>query len=268
MTPRGCGSRIPLHLNISHFTALIKTTVEFPDKFELKFKLGSQPNDTSCGPTCLQAVYRYYGHIKALEELIQEIPELEMGGTLAVHLGIHALKSGFKASLYTFNLRIFDPTWFTHERDEFRKKLETQTTNRPNAKQKNAAKAYLKFHDLGGRILLHDLNNRLIRKFIRRGFPILTGLSSTFLYRTSRDIQKSNEPDDMLGEPTGHFVVLKGYDKIERKVIVADPYRENPISGDNLYVVRMDRLINSILLGVLTYDANLLVIYPDKTKPL
>ena len=51
-------------------------------------------------------------------------------------------------------------------------------------------------------------------------------------------------------------------------MIVADPYRENPISGDNLYVVRMDRLINSILLGVLTYDANLLVIYPDKTKPL
>lgn len=238
--------------------------MEFPDKFELKFKVGSQPNDTSCGPTCLQAVYRYYNHFKPLEELIQEIPELEMGGTLAVHLGIHALKSGFKASLYTFNLRIFDPTWFCQTRDVFRRKLESQTVNRRNAKQKNAAKAYLKFHDLGGNILLNDLNNRLIRNIIRKGFPILTGLSSTFLYRTSRDIQKTNQPDDVLGEPTGHFVVLTGYDKIEKKVLVADPYRENPISGDNLYAVKMDRLINSILLGVLTYDANLLVIQVEK----
>lgn len=45
-------------------------------------------------------------------------------------------------------------------------------------------------------------------------------------------------------------------------MIVADPHRENPLSHDNYYKVSSNRLINAIMLGVLTYDANLLVIQP------
>ena len=46
----------------------------------------------------------------------------------------------------------------------------------------------------------------------------------------------------------------------EDQMLVADPYTENPISGDNYYRAPVERLIHSILLGVLTYDANLLVL--------
>ena len=70
----------------------------------------------------------------------------------------------------------------------------------------------------------------------------------------------------MLGQPTGHFVVLCGYDREQRKVMVADPLHDNPVYGTHYYSVGMNRLIASILLGVITYDANLLVVYPAERQ--
>jgi hypothetical protein len=53
------------------------------------------------------------------------------------------------------------------------------------------------------------------------------------------------------------------YDSDEDNLIsVADPYAGNPISLANYYKVDVDRLINSIMLGIVTYDANLLIIHP------
>jgi len=41
----------------------------------------------------------------------------------------------------------------------------------------------------------------------------------------------------------------------------------NPVAPTQLYPVNIDRVIGAILLGVLTYDANLLVIHPRRRKP-
>lgn len=71
--------------------------------------------------------------------------------------------------------------------------------------------------------------------------------------------------DDIKGYPSGHFVVLAGYDD-HRRVIVADPYEENPLSGNNYYAVNVTRLINSIMLGIVTFDANILIIEPSKSS--
>jgi hypothetical protein len=68
--------------------------------------------------------------------------------------------------------------------------------------------------------------------------------------------------DDIRGLPTGHFVVLSGYKLNNRTVRVADPYSSNPKYSKHYYDVKVDRLVNSILLGILTYDANLLVLEP------
>ena len=230
--------------------------------FQLKFQIHAQPTDTSCGPTCLQAVYRFYHDDVPVESLIEEIPELEAGGTLAVHLGIHALKRGYKAILYTYNLHVFDPSWFRPEVKDFRPRLETLIEVCADERLRHTAKAYLEFHTRGGMIRFQDLNGKLIRGALKSGRPILTGLSSTFLYRSMREIPETDQDDDILGAPCGHFVVLCGYDKKAKKVMVADPYEKNPLSDVPLYPVPMDRLLNSILLGVLTYDANLLIISP------
>jgi hypothetical protein len=58
--------------------------------------------------------------------------------------------------------------------------------------------------------------------------------------------------------------VLHGYDPKTREVSVADPLHDNPRFGSQYYRVAINRLTASILLGILTYDANLLVITPKK----
>jgi hypothetical protein len=232
-----------------------------PTELRLQVPLQAQPTDTSCGPTCLQAVYGFHGDHVPLKRLIDEVETVEGGGTLAVLLGVHALRRGYHATLYTYNLRIFDPSWFHPEQADLADKLRQQVRHR-SGKRREATQSCLEFVEDGGEVFFEDLTGSLIRRHLQNGLPILTGLSATFLYRAPREISDTNEDDDIQGEPQGHFVVLKGYDEDSRMVQVADPYEANPLSADREYEVPMNRLINAILLGVLTYDANLLIIRP------
>ena len=225
---------------------------------QLELEILPQPDDTTCGPTCLHAVYRYYGDELPLEQVISETPRLKNGGTLAVMLACHALRRGYRAKIYTFNLEVFDPTWFA-QHDNLVSKLKAQMKAKKSRKLRTASKQYIEFLRLGGELKLRDLNARLIRRYLKRGIPILTGLSSTFLYQTERE-RHDLVPDDVAGLPTGHFVVLCGYDKHDGKVHVADPYLPNPLGEEHHYEVGLERLVCAVLLGVLTYDANLLII--------
>ncbi|GMW02539.1 MAG: hypothetical protein AMXMBFR84_36750 [Candidatus Hydrogenedentota bacterium] len=231
---------------------------------DARLQLGilAQPDEFTCGPTCLHAVYNYYGDTYSLEEVIDATPRLENGGTLAVMLAGQALQRGYDAKIYTFNLQMFDPTWFDVPGTDLADKLRAQAKNKSGKRFHVATQAYLKYLDAGGRLGLQDLTPSLIRRYLKRGVPILTGLSSTYLYRTAREWGPNDDFDDVRGEPQGHFVVLCGYDKEDREVLVADPQDPNPVSDTQFYKVNMDRLICSILLGVLTYDANLLVLQP------
>ncbi len=236
----------------------------------LRLEMRPQPDDTTCGPTCLHAVYRYFGDKISLDDVISETPALEGGGTLAALLACHALRRGYRATIYTFNLKVFDPTWFQSEdeRDEraFRRmmvdRLRRQIQVKHGAKLQAACRAYMQCLELGGSIHLRDLNAALIRKYLKQSAPILAGLSSTYLYGAPRENPVDCEPDDLRGVPTGHFVVLHGYDGAKRSVRVADPYLANPLTEDLYYEVQLDRLVCAILLGVLTDDANLLIVEP------
>lgn len=232
-----------------------------PWRCQLNVAIQPQPTDTSCGPTCLQAVYAYYGDPVALNQLIAEIPSVEGGGTLAVLLGSHALRRGYRVDLYTSNLRVFDPTWFHPRKLNLRTKL-TKYIRYRTGKRRQAARACLEFIEGGGEIWMEDLHRQLITGYLKRGIPILTGLSATYLYRSRREMPETNQDDDVQGEPSGHFVVLKGYRRQTHHVLVADPYSANPLSADHSYSVPIERLLNAILLGVLTYDGNLLIIQP------
>jgi hypothetical protein len=59
--------------------------------------------------------------------------------------------------------------------------------------------------------------------------------------------------------------VLCGYDSSNRDILVADPYQPN-LAKERYYEVGVNRLICSILLGVLTYDSNLLVVTPKRDR--
>jgi hypothetical protein len=234
----------------------------------IHLEMKPQPDDYTCGPTCLQAVYSYFNDSIPLEEVIGEVDRLEDGGTLGVMLANHALERGYKATIYTYNLRIFDPTWFDIPQGMLAIKLDQMLAHQaPESKLALAIQHYLKFLHNGGEIRFKDLNANLLRYYLKREIPILTGLSSTYLYRCARERDAGDKMiyDDIKGIPTGHFVVLSGYKLNNRTVRVSDPYSSNPKYLKHYYDVKVDRLINAILLGILTYDANLVVIEPIRS---
>jgi len=226
----------------------------------LDFRIAAQPDEVTCGPTCLQGVYRYFGDDLSVEKVIGEVRMLDEGGTLDVFLANHALERGYRATLFTYNLRLFDPTWFHLPASGLAERLKTQADAKPDPKLKLATRGYLRFLELGGQLRFEDLRPALIRRYLKRGVPIMAGLSATYLYRDMRERPDTCADDDIRGTPTGHFVVMYGYDRQRRMVEVADPYMKNPLGDDLYYTVDMHRLIGAILLGCLTYDANLLII--------
>lgn len=233
----------------------------------LAFDIQSQPDDVTCGPTCLQALYHYYGDKVDIKDLIREVKQLKSGGTLAVMLGNHALKRGYKAHIYSYNLNVFDPSWFKHSSRKIVSFLKQQIEfKKKRRKLQIASKAYIKFLESGGEVHYHELDDTLIKSYLKKSIPILTGLSATYLYNTPREIPQFDIYDSIKGEPAGHFVVISGYDEDKDCVYLADPMTPNPLSKGNVYSVRFTRLINSIMLGIVTYDANLLIIEPGKKR--
>ena len=236
-----------------------------PITLRLPVELLPQPDETTCGPTCLHAVYRYWGEDESLGEVIARTRKLEQGGTLAVFLACDALRHGYEATIYTYNLTVFDPTWFMPGVD-IAERLRQQQKAKPGTRLRHATEGYLEFLGLGGRLRLTDLSRTLVRGLLRRNLPILTGLSSTYLYRVAREYGPGDEPNDIAGVPAGHFVVLAGYNRKARTVLVADPYAPHPFGSTLEYWINIDRVVGAILLGIVTHDANLLVTYPPRSR--
>jgi hypothetical protein len=211
----------------------------------------------------MHAVYAYWGDREPLSQVISRMWRLEHGGTFAVFLGCDALRKGYRARLYTYNLTVFDPTWFTRPPADIAEKLSRQREIKSDERLQFATEGYLEFLGLGGRLRLANLSQYLIRGLLQCRLPIVTGLSSTYLYRSAREYGPRNEPDDVRGLPAGHFVVIAGWEQRRRRVLVVDPYQPNPYGSAHEYWISVDRVLAATLLGIVTHDANLLVVYPS-----
>lgn len=231
----------------------------------LELEIAHQPDGITCGPTCLHALYRFYGDPVELGQVIREVHPLDGGGTLGVVLACHALRRGYGATIYSYNLQVFDPTWFPLVPEEMRERLELQHRYKADPKLQIATSAYLELLELGGRVVFADLTEELLGRHLAERRPVLTGLSATYLYGTPREL--GPEFDDVRGDPAGHFVVICGSDPDRREVLVADPLDPNPLSEAAVYPVAFHRLAAAVLLGIVTYDANLLVVEPTAEAP-
>lgn len=233
---------------------------------ELNVQRFVQPDDVTCGPTCLRKVYDYFGVDVGMDEIAAAVQRNEDGGTLAVYLGIAALERGFRARIYSYDLQIFDPTWAALDVAALRERLRARRDYVVDGKRRRAAMAYVRFLEQGGELTFDELTPSLFRSIIDRDHPILAGLSATYLYRFPRERWNVAEQrlvsDDVAGDPVGHFVVISGYDHWGRSLTVLDPSEHVPASEDGRVVVESNRLINAIMLGDATYDAVLLELWP------
>lgn len=226
----------------------------------LQLPIEPQPTETTCGATCLHAMYRYWHDDDSLHDVITRMHSLEHGGTFAVYLACDALRKGYSATIYTYNLLVFDPTWF-EEGADIAQKLIQQRQTKSDYRLQHVTAGYLEFLHRGGELKLADLSFELLQSFLTRKVPLLTGLSSTYLYRVAREYGPTDTPDDLRGVPSGHFVVIAGFDATTGSVLVVDPYQPNPYTAHS-YWIPADRLIGAVLLGIVTHDANVLVISP------
>jgi hypothetical protein len=229
--------------------------------FRLPVTTLPQPDETTCGPTCLHAVYAYFGHREPLPMVIERMWRLEHGGTYAVYLGCDALRNGYRARIYTYNLTVFDPTWFTRPGVDIAERLARQRDAKDERRSPHMVEGYLEFIARGGKLRFANLSARLVRAILGCRLPIITGLSSTYLYRAERECADGTV-DDVRGHPVGHFVVIAGWDDARRRVLVVDPYQPNPWTPSHEYWIGIDRVVAAILLGIVTHDANLLVVQP------
>jgi len=124
-----------------------------------------------------------------------------------------------------------------------------------------AAERYL---ELGGNLLWGDLSPAVISRALTAGNPLLTGTNGTYLYQCSRETEKG--PDDVLGDPFGHFIVLCGCRDEDETVAIADPLMDNPLHGTKSYRATVHRLLGALFLGVGSDDGNLLRIVPKGWK--
>lgn len=225
-----------------------------------------QPDDVTCGPTCLQALYAFHGEPHPLDEVISAVRSLAHGGTLGVLLGIDALERGYEATLYSYNLNVFDPSWFSEPDRDLRVELERQLEIRKGRKLRATIQAYIDFLDEGGEVRHEELTPELLADVIRQGSPPITGLSATYLYGCRREVfhGTASHYDDVHGEPVGHFVVIAGFDPATGDFKISDPSQDNPLHGSGTYWVKPHRLIGAIFLGVTTYDGDLLVVRPTE----
>lgn len=222
------------------------------------------------GPVCLHSIYKYYNDPISLEEVISEVKTLSNGGTLNVILANHALRRGYNATIYTYNVSLFDPSWFPMTKaSEMIGRLEAQLKVKNDQRLQSASMAYIEFLKLGGVVKFRDLNRGLFDTLFKKGNPILAGLSSTYLYENKRKIRTADEApivDDINGLPVGHFVIINRYDKNRDYISIVDPFQSNLLLDHKPFTVNTQRLINSIMLGILTYDASLLILKPRKHK--
>lgn len=194
------------------------------DSVQLPVTTLPQPDQTTCGPTCLHAIYRDWGDDESLPTVIGRLPTLEHGGTLAVFLGCDALRKHYRVTILTYNL-LFDPTWFASRSIDLAEKLRRQQATKTDYQLQYATEGYLEFLDHGGRLRFSNLAQHLIPGILRRKLPILTGLSSTYLYCSAREYRPADVRDDVRGLPARHFVVIAAYDSSRRQVMVVDPYQ-------------------------------------------
>lgn len=240
-------------------------------KTEIKLDIQAQPDDVTCGPSCLYSIYRYLGDKTiSLRQVVDQIERLDHGGTLIEVLACHGLRRGLNATIYSYHVDLLDPTWFAedggvHDPEWVRERLSQQLeAKKGHQRMRVATRAMREFLRLGGDLRMEDLTPSLISRILGRGTPILTGLSSTYLYRASREIEATNEDDDVKGEPQGHFVMLVGCDTEKREVLVADPLAHNPPYHTAKYRLSINRLVSAVMLGAITHDANLLVLTPPE----
>ncbi|MCB9691481.1 MAG: C39 family peptidase [Alphaproteobacteria bacterium] len=222
-----------------------------------------QPDEVSCGPTCLAAVLQFHGVDTDVARVRAKTPRNPDGGTFAPYLGRAAIAHGMRVCCHPFAVQVFDPSWWDLPHDEVARRLRLRTEGLKPGRLRRVHEAWLAYMMDGGDVELGELRTHRLTDALDAGHPLICGLSITWLYQEPRERPHDNQDDDIHGAPVGHFVVVTGYAEGGDSFFVTDPWPQPPFDREEgVYTVGRRRLTQAILLGDATHDAVIVEILP------
>ena len=164
---------------------------------KLKVPLLRQGEGTNdCGPTCVSMVLNYYSIKNDVNQLTKDIRKIDKkmklpddSYTYVPQLGLYFLKQGFKVEIVTFNPFLF--TYNDHLNVNPIKSLKAFHERVKNKKKvsveiKRPAKFFIDFIENGGKVVVKIPDEKDIRTEIEHRRPMITLLTSRFLYKQEK----------------------------------------------------------------------------------
>jgi len=227
--------------------------------FHIPLEPVCQPDECSCGLSCLKMVLACHGRSFFHDDLNELTPPNPDIGLYDSHLGLAAIQLGFAATIYTYNYRIFHPIWNRLSRKDLMGKLATRQMCAMTPQQALAAELYIEFLRAGGELLFYPLSRELILAHFNRDLPLIAALDMSFLYDCMAFYDEFSE------HRATHFVVLHGYNPEDNTFFISDPWYSIPLPNKNgQYYIDADRVINAIFLGQERNDSAIIVIQKKK----
>lgn len=203
-----------------------------------------QPTDDTCGATTLHAMYQHLGLDVPIDILVNTITQFPNGGTADAYLAMDALERGLKVSVYTSNIRVFDPSWIGLPQEQLADRLHkfSEYIKDKDEIVSQIAGLFSMFIRKGGRVNINIDDMGSLKAVLKHG-PVIAGVSYDWLMCEERE----------NGGLTGHFIVVDSYDEESDTFTISDPWDGK--NGQH-YKVRYDLMNKALLLGTLTNDGS------------
>lgn len=211
----------------------------------------------TCGPSCLEAIYRHYGKDRGLEGILEDLHITKEESTYGPQLARHLNNNGFKTCICSSDPNVVSPEWRNASVDSIIEDLKGWIIYHFD---KKVDKIWIKkalfllfYLQEGGNLQVNDVTRSFLDKSLQEGNIILACVAESWIWK-KRKISKVAKYDNIKGKVHGHFVVV--YEQEDEKYLISDPYPTNIQDKEGLYKVDKDTLITSIL----TWSSEILII--------
>lgn len=205
-----------------------------------------QPDDSNCGPSTLEMVYRFKGIDRDVPQILKDFhfgPKGEL--TYPPQLARDLQRNGVKTNLLISSPSVVSPAWSEWNNDQLIDALKDWVTLNPEHEKHVLGLHTLFYLQEGGSIDIHSYAADDWKQMLDRKSLLIVGVDEVWLWG-HRFKEFESEIDDMKGKSDGHFVLVTGY--TDNRFSVLDPYPTGLKNRNGQYEVEQSQLINASLL--------------------
>jgi len=185
-----------------------------------------------CVQTSASQILSFYGIKKSINDVKKEVPvyinsEGKPLGSSLGHIATYFIQLGFKTTLHSVDVEIFDLSWKDFDNQMLIQSLKKRRKFLRHARYEKEAldlvvDGYTQFLAMGGIITFPIVDLEYLYQLLKKG-PIYSVLSYNFLNQVSKYSFSDDKPfqDSIAGSPSTHVVVISGFR--QGKFEITDP---------------------------------------------